>query len=203
MQIPTLLLLHQYTVKIYDKGFQNNLPYNLMRFELRFLKMQKLNGIRTLADLSDLDKIHNLFLRLLLEAWDNVLLNDCSIDLKRPGLKQGQREILKNGGNPKYWERLKQADKRKYNYERVKFKNLVAQYGKNEHKSILELINSEWENLTGNCTNLPIGETSKLNEFTIKIKGKNIQNDLHPPTINNTDLLNKLEKPDTITPYPH
>ena len=186
-------LLTQYSVKIYDKGKQNNLPYNLMRFELRFLKMQKLKGIKTLSDLPVLLNIQSL-LPLLLEAWDNVLLNDYSIDLRNPELKEGQREVLKNGGNPKYWERLKETDKRRFNYERDLFKKLVAKHGKNEHKRILELINSEWGNLSGICTNLPSGKPPKLYEFTVKVKGKNVQKDLTPPTVPNTEFLHKLKK---------
>jgi hypothetical protein len=186
-------LLTQYSVKIYDKGKQNNLPYNLMRFELRFLKMQKLKGIRTLSDLPDLLNIQSL-LPLLLEAWDNVLLNDYSIDLKNQELKHGHKEVLKNGGNPKYWERLKETDLRKFNYERDLFKKLVFKHGKNEHKRILELINLEWENLTGICTNLPSDKTPKLNEFTVKVKGKNVQKNIHPQTVPNTEFLHTVKR---------
>jgi hypothetical protein len=183
----------QYRVKIYDKGKQHKLPNNLMRFELSFKKMQKIKGICTLSDLPDLIKIQGLR-ELLLDAWNNVLLNDSSIDLNNLELKQGQKEVLKNGGNPKYWELLKETDTRKFNYERDQFKKLVALYGKNEHKRILDLINSEWQNLSGICTNLPSGKTQNLYKFTVKVKGKIVQKDLHYPLVLNTELLNGIEK---------
>lgn len=186
-------ILTQYSVKIYDKGKQHNLPDNLMRFELRFLRMQKLKEIKTLSDLPELLKIQSL-LPLLTEAWNNVLLNDCSIDLKNPELKEEQREILKNGRNPKYWEILKETDSRRFYYERDLFKKLVSKLGKNEHNLILELINLEWQNLTGICTNLPSGKTPKLYEFTVKVKGKNVQKDLHPQTVPNTELLHTVKR---------
>ena len=173
-------LLSHYSVKIYDKGKQNNLPGNMMRFELRFLKMQKLKGVKTLADLKSRDKV-NTFLPLLLEAWENVLLNDSTINTNLPELKPEQREALKNGTNPKYWERLKETNVRRYNYERDRFKKLVATHGKNEHGNILELIKKEWQNLSGLCTNLPCGKTPVLSEFTIKIKGKNVQKAVTTP----------------------
>ncbi|MDP2386998.1 MAG: hypothetical protein Q8M29_11540 [Bacteroidota bacterium] len=117
--------------------------------------MQKLKGIKTIYDLTDRVKVNGL-LPLLLEAWENVLLYDHSIDLNNPRLKPEQREALKNGANPKYWERLKETNKRRFNYERDRFKKLVAEHGKNDHKTILDLIHSEWNNLIGNCTNLPL-----------------------------------------------
>ena len=175
-------MLSQYSVKVYDKGKQFDLPYELMRFELRFLKMQKLKKIKFLCDLRDRNKVND-FLKLLLVAWKNVLLYDNTINLKKNGLKQEDKEVLKNGGNPKYWERLKESDIRRFNYERDRFKKLVALHGTNEHKKIFDLIKLEWENLSVNCTNLPSGKTPNLSEFTIMIKGKNVQTTLPVPKI--------------------
>lgn len=169
-------MLSQYSVKIYDKGKQFNLQENVMRFELRFIKMQKLNKkkIKTLSDLKDIEKV-NALLGLLLAAWENVLLFDSSINLNSPGLKPREKELLQNGCNPKYWEQLKETDNRRFNYEREKFKLLVASHGKNVHEKIKELIKSEWQNLFKNCTILPTAQNPELYEFTIKIKGKNEQ----------------------------
>jgi hypothetical protein len=43
---------------------------------------------------------------LLIEAWDNTLFYDNSINLKIIA-KPEERELLKEGGNPKFWEKLK------------------------------------------------------------------------------------------------
>jgi predicted RNA-binding Zn-ribbon protein involved in translation (DUF1610 family) len=168
--------LSQYSVKIYDKGKQFNLPENLMRFEIRYLKMQILNkrGINTLNDLRNYKTVNGL-LDLLLEAWGNILLFDTTINLKSQALKPKEMEILVHGSNPKFWEQLKEKNLRRFNYQRSLFKRLVARDGKGWHETINDLLKTEWENLFKNCTNLPTVQNPELNEFTIKIKGKNVQ----------------------------
>lgn len=174
--------LSQYAIKIYDKGLQNNLPYNLLRFEKRFLKMQILNrkGIKFLSDLLTYANISKL-LPLLLKAWQNVLIYDIEglqKTSKNFKLPKAEIDLLINGQNPKYWLRLKELNKRQFNYHRKKFKYLVAQYGENWQQLITGSIKTEWGNLSNDCTNLPTGESDGLYNLTIKIKGKNVQSDL-------------------------
>jgi hypothetical protein len=171
--------LTQSVIKIYDKGLQYLLPNNLMRFEKRFLKMQVLNklGIKFLSDLLHEDKVKNL-LPMLIEAWQNVLIFDID-DLKniskKCNFKEEEIDLLRSGQNPKYWERLKEENKRQYNYQREKFKRLVATNGNNWQQRVKGLIQNEWQNLFKNCINLHSGEIDKLYKLTIKIKGKNVQ----------------------------
>ncbi|MEO6232886.1 MAG: hypothetical protein ABJB11_19710 [Ferruginibacter sp.] len=186
--------LTQYVIKVYDKGLQNQLPQNLMRFEKRFLRMQVLNkmGIKFLSDLLNEDKIKKL-LPMLLEAWQNVLIYDIE-DLqkltKTYNFKGNEIDLLTSGQNPKYWECLKKENKRQFNYQREKFKRLVAKNGANWQQLVNGLIQIEWKELfknctnlqsgtkepnSKNCTNIATGENGKLYEFTIKVKGKNVQ----------------------------
>lgn len=168
--------LTQYSVKLYDKGKQFNLPDNLLRFELRYLKMQTLKkrGIKQLTDLTDIQKVNGL-LSLLLAAWDNILLFDSSINLKNKVLKQSELNLLRDGSNPKYWEALKEKNSRQFNYQRDKFKELIKKYGTGWHEKIRELIKTEWETLFKNCTILPSVQNPELYKFTVKVKGKNVQ----------------------------
>ncbi len=167
----------QYSLKIYDKSKQNNLPDYLMRFELRYLKMQTLKkwGIKTISDLKNRKKVEGL-LNLLLIAWDNILLFDYTIDLKNPELKERDRELLENGNNPKFWEKMKEKSTRRFNYQRSKFRDLIRAYGEGWHDKLKELIKKEWENLFKNCTILPGFQNPELNNLTVKLKGKNGQN---------------------------
>ncbi len=169
--------LSQYAVKIYDKGKQFNLPDNVLRFELRYLKMQPLKerGIKHLADLKGFEIVNGL-LSLLLSAWDKTVLFDSSIDLNSPALKDKDRQLLKEGRRPGYWEQLKETNKRRFEYHRQKYRELVTKYGSGWHDKIRELIKKEWENLFKNCTILPTVQTPELYEFTVKVKGKNVQN---------------------------
>jgi hypothetical protein len=173
--------LSQYKVKLYDKGVQNNLPINLMRFEKRFLKMQILQkkGVLYLSDLLDIQKVKKLK-PLIVEAWENVLIYDIE-NLK--GLKKtlgSDYDLLLYGQNPKYWGNIKVANRDRYNYQRGKFKGIVIKYGSNYQSIVLDLIKNEWDNLFINSTNLPIGERAELHKLTLKIKGKNVGSQLLP-----------------------
>lgn len=148
--------LSQYSVKAYDKSIQFNLPDYLMRFELRFKKMQilKARGIKCLTDLKNFYKVNSL-LDLLLGAWDSILLFDSSIDLESLKLKRLDSELLREGRRPGFWLDLKEKNIRRFNYQRGKFQDLVAKNGKGWHNKIRESIKSEWANLFNNCTILP------------------------------------------------
>ena len=165
----------QYSIKIYDKGLQFDLPETLMRFEQRFLKMQPLNkkGIKYLSDLQNFKKVDSLK-EILFKAWNDVLIFDIPGNLKNLPLKQSEIELLNNGKNPKFWEQLKEnSTGDKYKYQTNKFKKLVVKYGNNSQKIVHDLLKNEWQNLFKNYPNLPSGENPFLPEFTIKIKGKN------------------------------
>lgn len=165
----------QYSIKIYDKGLQFDLPENLMRFEQRFLKMQPLNkkGIKYLSDLQKLAKVNSLK-EILLQAWNDVLIFDLPGHLNDLPLKQPEKDLLNEGKNPIFWEGLKQTVSRdQYKYQINKFKILVAKYGNNWRTVVQDLLKNEWKNLLENFPNLPSGQNHFLPEFTIKIKGKN------------------------------
>lgn len=134
----------QYEIKIYDKGKQNDLPQNLMRFEKRFFRMQVLNKmrIRYLSDLLIKVNVLNL-LPMLLEAWQNVLIYDITPDqnLTIMGtLKEEESNLLTTGQNPGFWEQLKEKNVRQFNYQRENFKNLVAKNGNNWQQLVNLLI---------------------------------------------------------------
>jgi hypothetical protein len=165
----------QYAVKIYDKGLQNKLPNHLMRFELRYLKMQQLNrrGIKFLSDLQDRRKVEPLG-KLLFDAWHEVLIYDIESDTDELKITTVERKLLSEGQRSTYWQKYKVrngADA--YKYQRNKFKLLVKKHGNNWHQLIRELIEKEWNDLLRISPNLPSGETVHFPEFTIKINGKN------------------------------
>ena len=167
--------LTQYVVKIYDKGMQYNLPDNLLRFELRFLKMQSLNRqrIKFLSDLQNFTKVQNLE-GMLLNAWNDVLIYDIPQPLKTLPLKQSEIELLIEGQNPKFWEQLKKdTTGDHFKYTRKCYKMLVGKYGNNWGTFVHDLIKNKWCNLFMSYPNLPIGHNEGLPDLTIKINGKN------------------------------
>lgn len=176
--------LTQYTVKIYDKGLQFDLPQQLLRFELRFLKMQALNklGIKHLQDLQDRGKVYELQ-NLILAAWKNLLVYDIPGSLRTYTLTPSEKELLTKGRDPKYWEQLKVTHTgEQYKHLKNKFKNLCVKYGNLRQSEVYNLLQNEWEKGFIISPNLPSGKTLVFPDLTIKIKGKNRENELQPLT---------------------
>jgi len=155
-------VLSQYVVKCYDKSLQFDLDYKLMRFELKFKKMQKLKriGIINLHDLTKIEIINKLG-QLLINAWNDILLNE-PLETGATNLTQLQKDLIRDANNPKYWLQLNNLSPRKLKHHRAVFKGLIVNFGKGYHADILEKIENEWKYLL----------IAKLPDFTIKIIGK-------------------------------
>lgn len=137
----------QSRLKIYSKQHQYGLQSNLVRFEIAFSKMQTLKrfGISKLSDLYDKQKVYALH-QLLLNAWNNVLIYDSTVDLKNPKLKPDEILLLHLGRSPYYWDGLK-SNRAEYTKNRLAFKKLMSKYGTQLHEKIRDLIKLEWEKL--------------------------------------------------------
>lgn len=129
---------NQYEIKIYDKGLQQNGTQNLLRIERKFKKMQRLGSQITLATLLQPDFIANISNQLL-DAWNDVILYEPNIDKEKLSLPM--QKIYTNWSNPNYLIGLLKTSKRKFKYERSKFKELINQKcKKSTHNKILELM---------------------------------------------------------------
>ena len=137
----------RYAVKIYDKGKQCQLTNDLLRVEVKVLKMEQLKnaGIETLSDLLDIDKLQQLGLNLR-ATFDDLLYYDTSINLDE--LKPRERQILMDWRNPAYWVELKESKPKTYDYQRRRFREITAKYSKdNQQKKISELVTEKWNEL--------------------------------------------------------
>lgn len=105
----------QYIVKLYNKALQYKSKFNInteiMRFEIKYTKMEKLNkvGIYTLKDLYNYGLIN--FKTELLTEFNNILYYDSTI------ISESKR--LLNYSNPLYWTELV-AKPNKSNYYKHK-----------------------------------------------------------------------------------
>lgn len=111
-----------YWVKIYDKALQykntfTEIEQEILRFELKFSKMERLNklGIFTLDDI--VKSGFKIFENELITEWNNVLFFDNTI--------QHKSNRLLNYKNPLYWSELVNS-KSKSNY--YKHRELLKQY---------------------------------------------------------------------------
>lgn len=168
----------QYSVKAYDKGLQNELPYHLFRFELRFTKMQALNriGIKKLSDLSN-PAIIPALRKLLNRAAAEILIHEMPPlpdGLKLTGMEQ---ELIKTAHLRDYWAQLAKENPERYKYERGAHRALMSKLGGNTWKMAQAAILIEWDAIAEYSPNLPLAQTDaekvKFPEFTVKVKGKN------------------------------
>jgi len=145
----------QYFIKAYDKGKQYKLKRHILRFEIKFIKMEIFNkqGIKTLSDLTKSANFEFLG-RLLLQTFDKILIGNLQADTSK--LNNRDKLTFANGHNSTYWEQLipnsenyKQGNtapeyKRQYKrYEKKlkRFKELLTVTGAEQQKrEIRELI---------------------------------------------------------------
>lgn len=93
----------QYIIKVYDKGLQYGTEKYILRFELKSIKMEKINGfgITYLSDLLEPKKLEKLKIELL-RVYDEMLIGDITVN---PGELSDKDAILfANGHNDNYWD---------------------------------------------------------------------------------------------------
>lgn len=136
----------RYLIKIYDKGTQYRVKENILRFEIKYIKMYELNnaGIFNMQDLLDF-KNWELFTLLLLERWQQVLFYDTSVRGKE--LTKIQQKNLHKYSNPYFWRNLTNRKKRFFHL--TSYKKVIKKYSDNRHKIIRDLIIKKWDVFTG------------------------------------------------------
>lgn len=142
----------QYLIKIYNKalhytsqGFKIN--SEILRFEIKYLKMQKLNekGIFTLSDLAKYGLLK--FKSDLVIEFQNILFYDTSI--------RSQSKSLTNYKNPLYWiELLSNKDKNLFKYHRNHLKKITAQTSDNVQFQLTEIMSKKIDFLNVDTTQI-------------------------------------------------
>lgn len=117
-----------YIFKIYYKGKQYNTGTHIMRIECKIMRNEKLRKIG-LSNLEDLTLTHNItaLLEFLYQSFTNTLIIDNDplkqiIDLK-------EKEIIKDGINPKYWISIKGMQKSRF---KKKIDTIIEKYNLNQ-----------------------------------------------------------------------
>ena len=129
-----------YIIKIYNKSLQQG-PSGafILRVEAKYLRMQKLfpNGLKW-SDLGKVETWHKLG-EVLKEKFSDVIYYDPSIDLNKAPEKE--RQFIKAGYNPFYWEKLKGSHTAR---TREQYKKLIGKYG-SKFNNLPELLDQEIE----------------------------------------------------------
>ena len=135
----------QFMVKIYDKSLQNNLPFNLLRYEIKYFKMQTINqkGIYYLSDLcnkSNLEKLH----RQILTKFDYILLNE----KPKKRLNKTRNAYYLKVSSPRFWEKLSKAKNNvQFQNERRKFEAFKSKYCSNIKNTLKSSMEAKFEEL--------------------------------------------------------
>ncbi len=138
--------LSQFSIKIYDKALQFDLPDPLMRFEIRVVRMQKLkkHRIQYLSDLQNYQKVYGL-LNYLLDSWNHILIHDEEIDSK--DLSAEDRSFLTQCSNPTFWRIQIKNGYTHLSDNRKKFQAIQQRHKSGLVKEIHQKIHLEWKKL--------------------------------------------------------
>jgi hypothetical protein len=135
----------QYIIKIYNKALHYQKDFDIkteiMRFEIKYIKMQKINerGIYNLMDLANYG-LYN-FKDVLLNEFNNILYYDNTI--------QSESHRISNYRNLLYWvELLNKPTKTSYYKHREILKNLTSECSNKIQNQIAEIIKDKIDFLT-------------------------------------------------------
>jgi hypothetical protein len=142
----------QYIIKIYNKalhykskGFE--IDTEIMRFEIKYTKMQKLNerGIFTLQDLANYG-LYN-FKDEVLNEFNNILFYDNTI--------QSKSRSISNYKNPLYWiELLSKKQNDLFNYHRNQLRKLTSTTSQKIQFQTSEIMSKKIDFLNTNTTQI-------------------------------------------------
>ncbi|AXT63096.1 hypothetical protein D1816_23020 [Aquimarina sp. AD10] len=139
----------QYIIKIYNKSLQYGIDKEILRFEIKYTRMQKIHRekIFTLKDLVNYG--FKNFTNILIKEWENILFYDSSI------IHNTVR--LANYRNPLYWlDLLENRSSSTFKKHRKVLRWLTKNYSQNYKQKILETIKCKINDLAMGCPNLQL-----------------------------------------------
>lgn len=160
----------QYFIKAYDKGKQYKLKRYILRFEIKFIKMEIFNkqGIKTLSDLTKPANFEFLG-RLLLQKFDEMLIGNLQADTSK--LNDRDKILFANGHNPAYWETLiPKSENYKQGNTAPEYKRLRKQYDKKLNRFKELLIRTGADQLKNDVRELIVQKINQLS--TMKKEGQ-------------------------------
>jgi hypothetical protein len=137
-----------FIIKIYDKGLQYKLPDNVLRFEVKVLKMQYLKSkgvkLRYFSDLLNRG-IYEPLGNILTETFESILFADNRLNERKLNSKESKTYL--RGNNPKTWEVSKSNDSEWKKLQRleIRYLNILDKYreGVNFKLVVAELIRAK------------------------------------------------------------
>lgn len=185
----------QYIIKIYNKALHYKKNFNIkteiMRFEIKYTKMQKLNerGIFTLQDLINYGL--NNFKDEILNEWQNVLFYDNTIQID-PLTSKLKKAVLEYS-NPNYWTGLLANNQNKnFTYHKKQLKKITFENSKNVQNLTAEIMSKKIDFLNS--------KTIQIDPLTILSKRivLNYHNEVKKDLCKVTGLNISMQKNDSV-----
>jgi len=139
---------YQYKVKCYFKSNQYRTPDNLLRFELQFKTMKKVNslGVFNVSDLFDKNMLDELK-SALIKAWGDVILYDYSINER--GVKSTDRKWLVKYRNCNFWNI--EIPSNRLDPHKKRLKRLSEDHSERIQDELRTAIEDTWTGLNVHC----------------------------------------------------
>ena len=152
---------YQYKVKCYFKSNQYRTPDNLLRFELQFKTMKKVNkrGIITVSDLFNINKLDDLK-SALIKSWGDVIL--CDYTINESELKSIDLKWLVKYRNSNFWNI--ETPSNRLDPHRKRLKRITEDHSQRIQDELTTAIEDTWTGLNVHC------------ETFIKLFGKKCKN---------------------------
>ncbi|GAA4420281.1 hypothetical protein GCM10023187_55450 [Nibrella viscosa] len=151
----------RYIVKIYNKGLHYGLPDEVLRFEIKVIRMEHLTAnaikLHTLADLLS-THIYPALGQMLRETFADILFDEP--DINKTSVPAGkERELLLEGRRHQHWALPKLTPENRREYDRhhkqlsreeKRFRALLQKYrpGEDWQQQTADLISGKWQQLT-------------------------------------------------------
>ncbi len=152
----------QFIIKAYDKGRQFNRPENILRFEVKVIKMEYLPMVQTLADLMDMDRLTTLG-ALLADAWGECIIVE-KLDLER--LTKPEQRTYQLATDARTWDSLDRVGRFRL---RTNYMALVEKYANGGRKAeVSDLLKTKWAELLAMpkiCNVLTDFENAEMKRF--------------------------------------
>jgi hypothetical protein len=121
----------QFGVKFYNKGLQYFQPYNILRFEKKYLKMVCLGrGQVFLSDLLSPDFAAHC-INELLNCFDEIIIKET---VNNALLSKNENRIYEFCNNPLHWETMTRKQRYKY---KSQFAEIIQSYGQERFKTTI------------------------------------------------------------------
>lgn len=140
----------QYFIKLYNKTKHfkkrfSDVPDNLLRFEIKYRKMEKLHsiGIYSLSDLKR--EVFTEFKSVLHNEWDNILFYDFTAQIDH--LKENVRLKVERYDSLNYWNGLIQGTNENYKYHKNQLREFTNKYSNKVQNEVSILIGCKIDSL--------------------------------------------------------